>query len=276
LSIGSTGNVISVPPRLPKDFWAKKSLYYSHHHPDGSDEESAEDSETREIVLERLKNRNADADQRLSEQMELIAPVAERIQRKWQDLSQLNFTALMWEIDNELPEINDRKGRNRGARGLPAFLGNAMKLLDLKQVVKEIETSVMTSVSCSACKAGVGLLQHYVDSGKSTDDIIHAATKLCISMKIESRRVCEGIIDIMAEEVVYVLARLILTADEICGFVIGDVCAIPYNPYHDWEVPLPPIPKPGAVVTLPAANFAPLKVTTCPDIWLTFFFDMIL
>lgn len=150
----SIGNVLSTPPRLPKDFWDKKSLYYSHHNPDGSADESPDDSETRRIVLERLRVRPADADQRLNEQMELIAPVAHRIQRKWQDLSDLNFTALMWEIDNELPEINDRKGRNRGARGLPAFLGNAMKLLDLKQVVKEIETSVMTSVSCSACKAG--------------------------------------------------------------------------------------------------------------------------
>jgi len=264
---GVQGNVLSTPARLPKDFWEKKSLYYSHQHPEGSAEESPEDAKTREIVIERLKSRNSgdDADQRLAEQRELIAPVADRIQRKWDDLSTMNFTALMWEIDNELPEMNDRKGRTRGARGLPAFLGNAMKLLDLKQVVKEIETSVMTSVSCSACKAGVGLLQHYVDSGKSTDDIIHAATKLCVSMKIESRRVCEGIIDIMAEEVVYVLARLILTADEICGFVIGDVCAIPYNPYHDWEVPLPPIPKPGAVVALPAPNVAPLKVLHLSD-----------
>jgi len=70
---------------------------------------------------------------------------------------------LEWEIENELPELNDRswrKGRQRGrgARGLPAFLSNAVKLFDLKQVVKELETSVMTSVSCSACKAGSFIL----------------------------------------------------------------------------------------------------------------------
>jgi len=258
------GNVLSIPARLPKDFWDKKSLYYSHG---SADDETPEDEASREIVLERLKVRkDASGRQlRLEQQMELIAPVADRIQRKWDDFGELNFTAIQWEIDNELPEINDRKGRHRGARGLPAFLGNAIKLLDLKQVVKEIETSVMTSVSCSACKAGVGLLQHYVDSGKSTDDIVHAATKLCISMKIESRRVCEGIIDLMAEEVVYVLSRLILTADEICGFVIGDVCATPYNPYHDWEVPLPPILKPTALVNLPATNVRPMKVLHLSD-----------
>ena len=113
---------------------------------------------------------------------------------------------------------------------------------------------------------GVGLLQHYVDSGKSTDEIVHAAIKLCMSLKIESRRVCEGIIHAMADEVVFVLSRLILTADEICGFVIGDVCAIPYNPYHDWEVALPPIPKPALISHVDqynggnVASVPPLKV----------------
>ena len=103
-------------------------------------------------------------DQRLEDQLKLIAPAIDQVRRKWEniddDLDNLNFTALEWEIENELPELNDRswrKGRQRGrgARGLPAFLSNAVKLLDLKQVVKELETSVMTSVSCSACKAGI-------------------------------------------------------------------------------------------------------------------------
>ena len=153
------GNVLSIPARLPKDFWDKKSLYYSHG---SADDETPEDEASREIVLERLKVRkDASGRQlRLEQQMELIAPVADRIQRKWDDFGELNFTAIQWEIDNELPEINDRKGRHRGARGLPAFLGNAIKLLDLKQVVKEIETSVMTSVSCSACKAGQSVPIH--------------------------------------------------------------------------------------------------------------------
>ena len=111
-------------------------------------------------------------------------------------------------------------------------------------------------------------MQHYVDSGKTTDEIIYAATKLCLSLKIESRRVCEGIINSMAEEVVFVLSRLILTADEICGFVIGDVCGSPYNPYHDWEVALPPIPKPSLISNqIPGTgpNVPPLKVLHLSD-----------
>lgn len=267
------GNPLDQPLPLNSDFWEKKSQYYSHGTSSDEDVRLAE-----EVVAHRLQLKHDDKSRRLEAQLELIAPVVDKAERKWaelvDDVDHLNFTAIEWEIENELPEPNDRtwrKGRERGrgARGLPAFLGNAVKLFDLKQVVKELETSVMTSVSCSACKAGnynlkrdnnlnplrhsinistgVGLLQHYVDSGKSTDEIVHASTKLCMSLKIESRRVCEGIILAMADEVVFVLSRLILTADEICGFVIGDVCAIPYNPYHDWEVALPPIPKPALI-----------------------------
>lgn len=155
---GSPGNPLTHPPPLGPDFWDKKSLYYSHGGSDHSDEDdSAEGQASKEIIIERLNARKdaKDSEERLERQLELIAPAVDQVRRKWGDLSALNFTAIEWEIDNELPEINDRLGRKRGARGLPAFLGNAIKLLDLKQVVKEIETSVMTSVSCSACKAGI-------------------------------------------------------------------------------------------------------------------------
>lgn len=73
------------------------------------------------------------------------------------DVSQLNFTAIQLEIDNQLQEYNKDPaayGVNRQGRMLPAFLSSAVNLFDIKQVWREIETSVMSSVSCTACKAG--------------------------------------------------------------------------------------------------------------------------
>lgn len=37
----------------------------------------------------------------------------------------------------------------------PPFVDKALKLFNLKQVAHEIETSVMSKVSCTACKAGI-------------------------------------------------------------------------------------------------------------------------
>lgn len=43
----------------------------------------------------------------------------------------------------------------------------------------------------------------------------------------------------------YVLKRITIGPDEICSFVIGDACGDVYNPYHEWEVAFPPVPKPA-------------------------------
>ncbi|XP_043197858.1 sphingomyelin phosphodiesterase-like isoform X2 [Amphibalanus amphitrite] len=158
------------------------------------------------------------------------------------DVESLNFTAIQVELDGLLDE--QRTGVNRQGRMFPSFLTSATALLDIKQVWREIETSVMSSVSCTACKAGVGLLQHYVSTGRSKGEIVRAAVKLCRSLQFESPRVCEGIIHLFADEVIFVFQRIALSPDEVCGMVVGDVCATPFNPWHEWTVPLPSIPKP--------------------------------
>lgn len=43
----------------------------------------------------------------------------------------------------------------------------------------------------------------------------------------------------------YVLKRISIGPNEICSFVIGDACGDVYNPYHEWEVAFPPVPKPA-------------------------------
>lgn len=45
-------------------------------------------------------------------------------------------------------------------------------------------------------------------------------------------------------EVVHVLKRVSLGPEEICSFVIGDACGDVYNPFHEWKVIFPPVPKP--------------------------------
>ncbi|PNF24994.1 hypothetical protein B7P43_G07965 [Cryptotermes secundus] len=161
------------------------------------------------------------------------------------ELLKINYTRLLDELDTELKE-DLRSGRH-----LPRIVDKALRLFNLKQVVQEVETSVMSKVSCTACKAGVGLLQHYIRVGKTRDDIVKITYQFCVSLNIQPARVCEGITELFGGEVVYVLKRINLGAEEICSFVIGDACGDVYNPYHEWKVIFPPVPKP--VVTPPAA-----------------------
>lgn len=80
---------------------------------------------------------------------------------------------------------------------LSLFVDKAMKLMDVKQVMTEVETSVMSKVSCTACKVGVGLLQHFIKTGKSEEEIISSIFQFCVSLKIQSNRVCQGLTILM-------------------------------------------------------------------------------
>lgn len=63
-------------------------------------------------------------------------------------LLQVNYTRFVHEIDEELQQ------EPRSNSPLPKFLEKAIKLFNLQQVLQEVETSVMSKVSCTACKAG--------------------------------------------------------------------------------------------------------------------------
>nr|CAD7446823.1 unnamed protein product [Timema bartmani] len=132
------------------------------------------------------------------------------------ELLKINYSRLLSDIDGNLRE-DLRSGRH-----LPRIVDKALRLFDLKQVMEEVETSVMSKVSCTACKAGAGLLQHYIRGGKSVDDIKKIIYQFCVSLKIQSPRVCEGITELFAVN------------------ACGDV----YNPTHEWKVVFPPVQKP--------------------------------
>lgn len=65
---------------------------------------------------------------------------------------QVNYSRLIHELDGEM------KGNVESARHLPRIVDKTLRLLNLKQVMAEVETSVMSKVSCTACRAGKFLL----------------------------------------------------------------------------------------------------------------------
>ncbi|XP_049780611.1 sphingomyelin phosphodiesterase isoform X2 [Schistocerca cancellata] len=182
----------------------------------------------------------------------------ERETRRQFEMMKINYTRLLQELEEDM-----QSGRNLP---LPRLVDKALRLFNLRQVVQEVETSVMSKVSCTACKAGAGLLQHYIRMGKTRDDIVKITNQFCISLKIQTPRVCEGITELFGGEVVYVLQRVQLTPEEICSFVIGDACGDVYNPYHEWKVAFPPVPKPPVTpLPVPVAGAPTFKVLHLSD-----------
>lgn len=56
--------------------------------------------------------------------------------------------------------------------------------------------------------SGTGLLQHYIRTGKSEKEIKLTILQFCVSLKIQSTRVCEGVTELFASEVIYVLSKI--------------------------------------------------------------------
>ncbi|XP_043467643.1 sphingomyelin phosphodiesterase isoform X2 [Leptopilina heterotoma] len=160
--------------------------------------------------------------------------------------SRVNYSRMLWNMEST----------QQGGH-LSLFVDKAVKLLDLRQVMIEVETSVMSKVSCSACKVGAGLLQHYIKSGKSDNEILQHIYQFCTYFKIQSPRVCSGVTDLFGGEVIYVLKQIDLGPAQICSFVIGDACEDTYNPQHEWEVAFPPVNKPPIQPPIPPKEGAP-------------------
>ncbi|GIX71521.1 saposin B-type domain-containing protein [Caerostris extrusa] len=64
------------------------------------------------------------------------------------------------------------------------------------QVVAELKVGKTSPTMCFVCKFGVALLQHFVETEKPKEEIAHIAYTICSTLKLDSDRVCAGIIDL--------------------------------------------------------------------------------
>lgn len=74
----------------------------------------------------------------------------------------------------------------------------------------EVETSVMSKVSCTACKVATGLLQHYIKVGKDDKEIMNSIYQFCVSLNIQSSRVCQGVTLLFGVSFISVLLFLLV------------------------------------------------------------------
>ncbi|XP_072766860.1 sphingomyelin phosphodiesterase [Anoplolepis gracilipes] len=163
-----------------------------------------------------------------------------------EQLTRFNLSRMLWEMETA-----------QSSGHLSGIVDKTLKLLNLRQVMMEVETSVMSKVSCSACKLGVSILQHYIKVGKSDEIIMASIYEFCVSLNIQSPRVCHGVTLLFGGEVIYVLKQVNMGPAQICSFVIGDACDDTFNPLHEWEVAFPPVKKPPIKPPIPPQENVP-------------------
>lgn len=67
------------------------------------------------------------------------------------------------------------------------------KMFDVPRVIEEIKTSKQSKATCLACKFAVNLGRSMMKSGKSDQQILTFIGQVCTTLKIQSMRVCEGV-----------------------------------------------------------------------------------
>ena len=101
-------------------------------------------------------------------------------------------------------------------------------------------------ISCAACKLLVSTLQEAVKTNASEEEIVKIAIAFCIDEHEADDRVCHGIIHEFKDEFIGVVAAVPLDPNETCGYIVGNSCAIPHNPFDEsWTVTILNTTKPS-------------------------------
>lgn len=128
-------------------------------------------------------------------------------------------------------------------------------------------------VLCSVCKLVLTLLHVGFTSEWSEDKIEAEARTVCIMLRQEDQRVCDGIVHMFKAEVLTVFGNLVVNPNEVCGFFLGPQCAQTYNPFSSWNITLPDTIKPPVVPpTLPQPDSPTLRVLHLTDIHMDTFY----
>lgn len=121
-------------------------------------------------------------------------------------------------------------------------------------------------ITCDLCTTAISLAQFLISSNSSSDEIKSQVLKVCISLKIETERVCRGIVESFAPELLTVLDKLILNPGAVCSTLFDD-CGNPDNPLDNWNVTFPPTPQPPPMNhSIPKAGSPTLRVLHLTDI----------
>ncbi|RWS30123.1 sphingomyelin phosphodiesterase-like protein 2, partial [Leptotrombidium deliense] len=91
--------------------------------------------------------------------------------------------------------------------------------------------------SCLACNAVSAL---FLSPFYSKEAMVAAAKSVCISFRLQSARVCRGLVHSFKDDLDYIRRHTKLTRREMCGVLFGLDCARTITHNLNWTIPIPP------------------------------------
>lgn len=114
---------------------------------------------------------------------------------------------------------------------------------------------------------GITLLRYYLRIGETEEKILNIGTSLCISLKLQTPRVCKAGVHLFGAEIIKVARKIDMSAAEVCYFILDDYCEeVAEYPKHMWNVSFSPFPKPKVQeILVPNENAPKLRVLHISD-----------
>ncbi|XP_077488730.1 sphingomyelin phosphodiesterase-like [Amblyomma americanum] len=117
-------------------------------------------------------------------------------------------------------------------------------LRDLRVVVENAATGVVSPKACSVCSAATGILYDYLDAGRSPNGLVKIVQGVCSFLKVASKDACDNVIDMYKDEFVYIAKNRKAPRAETCSVLLGSVCGPLSSVVHNWTVQVSSTVKP--------------------------------
>ncbi|XP_041480574.1 sphingomyelin phosphodiesterase-like isoform X3 [Lytechinus variegatus] len=137
----------------------------------------------------------------------------------------------------------------------------------MNNIIRESASIYHLDIGCDLCKEIVAVIDVLIQSDVSRDLIVEISGEVCKILKIEDDRVCDLVVREFQEEVIDVATLHYLSPDQVCGTLLGESCAVTYDPNADWNVTFPSIPKPPVTPVNPPKQGSPtLRILHISDL----------
>ncbi|XP_054158127.1 sphingomyelin phosphodiesterase-like [Oppia nitens] len=141
---------------------------------------------------------------------------------------------------NIMNDINTKNAASLSTKTRGFFLINILsrmlKSVNFTELSVQMRDGISSRASCLACNAVAGLL---LSSIYSKEMMTVAVNTVCTSFRLQSPRVCSGIVESFKDDLDYIRTHTTLKRGEMCGVIFGMDCARKTTKNLNWTIALP-------------------------------------